>query len=145
MRKVIEMTLDLINENEKNVIKITIMMYDLIEENVFANEKSIEKSFASNFETSINEKSIEKLFVEKFIDQSNIIQQILKTYFLNNVFQRVIKVKRFNQKKISIDLIRKELKLKLNNCELKKNSLNEKSHLWLKKRTFLRKYYQINS
>ena len=73
MRKVIEMTLDLMNEREKNVIKIITMMYDLIEKNVLANEKSIEKSFASNFETSTNEKSIEELFVEKLIDQSNIM------------------------------------------------------------------------
>ena len=53
---------------------------------MFANEKSIEKLLASNFETLTNEKSIEKLFAEKFIDQSNIMQQILKTYFLNDVF-----------------------------------------------------------
>ena len=73
IKKVIKMTLDLINEREKNVIKIIMMMYNLIDEEMFTNEKSIEKSFTSNFETLINEKSIEKLFVEKFIDQSNII------------------------------------------------------------------------
>ena len=123
IRKVIEMTFDLMNEREKNLTRITIMMYDLIEKNVLANEKSIEKSFASNFETSTNEKSIEKLFVEKFIDQSNIMQQILKAYFLNDVFQRVIKVKRFDHRKISIDLIRKEFNLKLKNCDIKENFL----------------------
>ena len=73
MKKVIKMTFDLINEREKNVIKITIITYDLIEKEMFANEKLIEKSFASNLETLINEKSIKELFVEKFINQSNII------------------------------------------------------------------------
>ena len=68
MRKIIEMTLDLMNEREKNIIKIIIIMYDLIEENVFTNETSIEKLFASNFEILTNEKLIKKLFVEKFID-----------------------------------------------------------------------------
>ena len=66
-------------------------MYDLIEKKVFANEKLIEKSFASNFEISINEKLIEKLFVEKFIDQLNIMQQILIIYSQDDVFQRVMK------------------------------------------------------
>ena len=33
MKKVIEMTLDLINEREKNVIKIITIMYNLIEKN----------------------------------------------------------------------------------------------------------------
>ena len=137
MRKVIEMTLDLMNEREKNVTRITIMMYDLIEKNVLANEKSIEKSFASNFEASINEKSIEKLFVKKLIDQSNIIQQILKTYSLDDVFQRVMKVKRFDYQKILIDLIRKKLKLKLKNCEIKENLLWVKNRIYvLEKKSF---------
>ena len=74
IKKVIKMTLDLMNEREKSVIQIIIMMYNLIEKKVFANEKSIEKSFANNFETSINEKSIEKLSIEKLIDQLNIMQ-----------------------------------------------------------------------
>ena len=120
-------------------------MYDLIEEKVFANEKSIEKSFASNFETSINEKSIEKLSIEKFIDQSNIMQQILKTYFQDDVFQRVMKAKRSNQRKISIDLVRKEFKLKLNDCELNKKNLSEESHLCSRKEISLRKSHQANS
>ena len=131
MRKIIEMTLDLMNEREENVTRIITMMYDLIEKNVLANEKSIEESFASNFETLIDEKSIEELFVEKLIDQSNIMQQILKTYFLNDVLQRVMKVKRFDHRKISIDLVRKELKLKLKNCEIKENLL------WVKDRIYV--------
>ena len=137
MRKVIKMTLDLMNEREKSVIRIAIMMYDLIEKEVFANEKSIEKSFASNLETSINEKSIEKLLVEKFIDQSNIMQQILKTYFQDDVFQRVMKAKRSNQRKISIDLVRKELKLKLKDCEIKENLFWMKNRIYvLEKKSF---------
>ena len=131
IKKVIEKTLDLMNEREKSVTKIIIIIYDLIEEEVFANEKSIEKLFASNLETSINEKSIEKLFVEKFIDQSNIIQQILKIYSQDDVFQRVMKAKRSNQRKISIDLVRKELKLELNDCEIKE------IFFWVKNRIYV--------
>ena len=67
MRKIIEMTLDLINEPEKNVIKIIIIMYDLIEKNVIANKKLIEKSFASSFETSTNEKSL--MFTRQFFSR----------------------------------------------------------------------------
>ena len=69
IRKIIEIVFKLMNDNQKKVIELIVILYELSEKKFYANEKLIEKSFAkSNFENSIKKKLIEKLFIDNFID-----------------------------------------------------------------------------
>ena len=86
------------NEHQMNVAKLIIKMYELIEENIFDVEKSIEKSISNIFKIdSINEKSLTKSNIEQFINLIIIIKRIKTTYFENEIFQQFMNVKRTNK------------------------------------------------
>ena len=50
---------------------------------------------------------------------SNFLFRIQAIYKKNSILQTIMKVKNDNDRKISIKLIKKNIRLKLNNCEIK--------------------------
>ena len=63
------------NERQMNVAKSITMMFELIEKNLFDDEKSIEKSSSNIFSIDlINEKSTEKSNINQFINLTNIVR-----------------------------------------------------------------------
>ena len=91
------------------------------EKKLFANEKSNEKSSAKRvFEKkSTIEKSKEKSTIDSFMFQFDIIKQIKTTYSNDIILQKIMKNKRNDLKRISTNIIKIEIRLKLKNCEIK--------------------------
>ena len=121
IRNVINFASLLMNENQKNIIILAIMLYELNEKKFCANEKSNEKSFTKRvFEKkSTIEKSKKKSTIDSFMSQFDIIKQIKTTYFDNIILQKKMKSKRIDLKRISTNIIKIEIRLKLENCEIK--------------------------
>ena len=122
------------NEREKTIASLIVMLYDLSEKKFDTDEKSIIESFAErHFEkNSIKEKSIENFFIDILIAQSNIMTQIIAVYFYDVNFQRVIEVKRLEFRRIFVDIIKTKIRLKLDDCEIRNNDL-----LWVKNRLYV--------
>ena len=107
IRKVIKIVLKFMNDNRKKIIELIVMLYELSEKKIYANEKLIEKSFAKSiFENSINEKLIEKSFIDNLITQTNIIKRIKVIYFNNKMLKKLMKCKRENLKHIFSNFIK---------------------------------------
>ena len=121
IRNAINFAFLLMNENQKNVIILAIMLYELSEKKFFADEKSDEKSSAKRvFEKkSTVEKSKEKSAIDSFTSQFDIVEQIKAAYFDDIILQKIMKSKRSDLKRISTNIIKIEIRLKLENCEIK--------------------------
>ena len=113
------------NEREKTITSLIVMLYDLNEKKLDINEKSIIESFVKKHleKNSIKKKSIENFFIDIFIVQSNIMIQIIVVYFYDVNFQRIIEIKRLKFKRIFVDIIKTKIRLKFDNCEIKNNDL----------------------
>ena len=133
MRKAIELVFKLMNENRKNTATLAIMIYELSEKRFYAKKKLNEKSFAKkNLENdAFNEKSKEKSLNDNLTIQSNIMKRIEAIYFDDVILQRIMKNKRNEQKRISINITKIEIKLKLKNCEIKKNLFYVKNRIYV--------------
>ena len=96
IRNVINLASLLMNENQEKIIILTIMLYELNEKRLFANEKSNEKSFAKNdFEKKSKiEKLKEKSTIDSFMSQFDIIELIKIIYSNDIILQKIIKSKR---------------------------------------------------
>ena len=88
------------------------MLYELSEEKLFANEKSNEESFVKSILE--NESTI-----DSFTTQLDIVKLIKTTYFDDIILQRIIKSKRERLRRISSNIIKIEIRLELNDCEIK--------------------------
>ena len=121
VRNAIKLTSLLMNENQKKIIILATMLYELSEKRLFANEKSDEKSSAKRvFEKkSTIEKSKKELTIDSFMSQFDIVEQIRATYSDDIILQKIIKSKRNDLKRISTNIIKIEIRLKLENCEIK--------------------------
>ena len=97
-------------------------MYDLSEKKSIV-EKSIEKLTVNDVENEKNEQKInEELLVDDdFNAQSNIMKLIKTIYFDDVIFQRLMKVKRLNKKRVFLNITKIEMKLKLVRCEIRNN------------------------
>ena len=113
------------NEREETITSLIIMLYDLSEEKLETNEKlTIESSAKRHLENdSIEEKSIKESFIDIFIAQSNIMTRIIVVYFNDDNFQKVIEIKRQEFKRIFVDIIKTEIRLKRDDYEIRKNDL----------------------
>ena len=116
------MTFVLINEREKTRASLAIMLYDLSEKRLETNEKSTIESIAEKHlkNDSIEKKSIEESLIDIFIVQSNIMTRIIAVYFNDENLQRVIEIKRQEFRRIFVDIIKTEIPLKLDDCEIRK-------------------------
>ena len=134
MRKAIKMTFAFMNEREKTITSLVVMLYDLSEQKFETNEKSTVESFVERHleDDSIKEKSIKKSFIDTFIAQSNIMTRIIVVYFNDDNLQKIIEVKRQEFKRIFVDIIKTKIRLKLDDCEIRKNDL-----LWIKNRLYV--------
>ena len=109
------------NENQENVITLATMLYELSEKKLFANEKSDEKSSAKRVleKRSAVEKSEKESTIDSFTFQFDIVKQIRTTYLDDIILQRIMKSKRSDLRRISTDIIKIEVRLKLEDCEIK--------------------------
>ena len=127
VRNVIELISNLMNERQMNVARIITMMYDLIEENVFDDEKSVEESSSNIFEIDLmNEKSVKESNIEQFINLSNIMKRIKATYFDDDVLQQFMNAKRTEKRKISFNFYKKNVRLKLKDCKIQNDFFESK-------------------
>ena len=95
------------------------MLYDLSEEDSLEKQKNDEKSSTNDLEKN-NEREIdEELLLDTFNDQSNIMKLIRAIYLDDIILQRVMKIKRESKRQMSMNITRIELKLKLEECEIK--------------------------
>ena len=60
-----------------------------------------------------------KSTIDSFMFQFDIIEQIKTTYSNDIILQKIMKNKRNNLKRISTNIIKIEIRLKLENCEIK--------------------------
>ena len=75
----------------------------------------VEKTLNEDVEQKVNK----KLLVDELDVQSKIIKLIREVYSENVIFQRLIKVKRLKKRRVSVDIIKIEVKLKLKRCEIR--------------------------
>ena len=121
------------NENEKNTIELIVMLYELNEENFFANKKSIEKSLVEeNFENShFNEKSIEKSLKKNFIVQTDFVARIKIVYSDDVIFQKIIQSKRKNRRRIFKNITKSKMRFELDDCNIINEMLYIKNKLYV--------------
>ena len=133
IKKIITVIFALMNENKKIVISLVVMMYELSEKKFYTNEKSIKKSFASEFfEINLSsEKSLKKSFDNRLFVQSDIMQRIEIVYSNDVTLQQIMKIKRNDLKRVFSNIIKKNVRLKLENCEIK----NE--FFWMKNKLYV--------
>ena len=148
VRNVINLASLLMNESQEEIIILTIILYELNEERFFANEKSNEESSAKDvFEKKLKvEKTKEKSTIDSFMFQFDIVKLIKTIYSNDIILQRIMKNKRNELRRISINIIKIEIRLKLNDCEIKDDLF------WIKKRTLriskwrcICRYIEINT
>ena len=134
VRKAIEMTLALMNEREETVASLAVMLYDLSEKKFETDEKSTVESSAERHleDDSIEEKSTEEFSIDTFTAQSDIMTRIIVVYSNDDNLQKIIEVKRQELRRISADIIKTEIRLKFDDCEIRKNDL-----LWIKNRLYV--------
>ena len=112
------------NENQKKIIILTAMLYELNEKRLFADEKSNEESFVKS--VLENEST-----VDSFTTQLDIIELIRTIYLDDIILQRIMKSKRERLRRISSNIIKIEVRLELDDCEIK-NEL-----FWIKSRLYV--------
>ena len=133
VRNAISLASLLMNESQKKITILATMLYELSEEKLFANEKSDEESFAKDVleKRSKIEKSKEKSTVDSFMSQFDIIELIKTTYSNDIILQRIMKSKRNELRRISIKIIIIEIRLKLDDCEIKDDLFWMKDKLYV--------------
>ena len=139
VRVVIVVVSKLMNEIEKSSMNLISMIYDLSEKELdrimtttLANilENSIDVAFESttivdftiefeNNELINNASTINAL--KSDASQTKLMNRIRQIYLNDIILQRIMKAKREDFKRISIDITKNEVKLELENCEIKKN------------------------
>ena len=97
-------------------------MYDLNEKKSTV-EKSIEKLTTDDAENEKNEQEInEELLVDDDFNAQSNIMKLIKTIYLDDViFQRFMKIKRLNKKRVFLNITKVEVKLKFVRCEIRNN------------------------
>ena len=134
VRVVIAAISKLINKTKKSPINLATILYNLSEKNLEkiklitatlanvldAKEQAFEISIVAN---SIVDDFVSKNFFQKNISKINIysknlIELIRQTYHDNEILQRIMKIKKTNLRRISTNLTKKNVKLKLENCEI---------------------------
>ena len=133
VRKAIAVTSALMNENKKTIISLVAMMYELSEKKLYANEKSIKESSASKFleVDSSSEKSLEKSLDDQLIAQPDIMQRIETAYSSDVTLQRIMKIKRNNLRRVLSNIIKKDVRLELDDCEIKNELFWVKNKLYV--------------
>ena len=129
VRRVVELTSMLLNEFEKNIAWLVALIYDLNEEKL-VDVKIIEKSstkrvLIENDEQNVNEK------LDEFNVQLEIMKLIKAIYFDDIILQRLMKTKRLEKRKISINITKAKIKLKLKRCEIRDDLF------WMKERIYV--------
>ena len=129
----IKLTFMLMNENEKNVVTLIVMIYELNEEKSFANEKLIEKSFVKNiFENfSFNEKLFEKSSKKNITFQSNFMKRIKVAYLNDIIFQKIMQNKRNDHRRVLKNVTKTKIKLEFNDCTITNNLFYVKNKLYV--------------
>ena len=122
------MTSKFMNESEKIVITLTIMLYELNAKN--------EKFESNNDDVTSNEKTMStnekiKNFENEKVFESSVVEKIKNAYSNDVIFQRIMKNKRNEKKKISIDITKSKVKFELENCEIIKNFFYVKKRLYV--------------
>ena len=131
IRKVVELISMLLNESEKNVAWLIALIYDLNEKE-FVDEKFIEKSSTERIQNENEKQKVnEELLVDEFDVQFEIMKLIRAIYFDDIIFQRLMKIKKFERRKISINITKAKIKLKLKRCEIRDDLF------WVKKRIYV--------
>ena len=133
VRKAIEVAFALMNGSKKIVTTLAVMLYELSEENLYADEKSMIESSAENAleNDSKSEKSMKESLSDRLTDHSDIMVRIVAIYSDDDILQRIIQVKREKLRRVLADIVKSEVCLKLRDCEIK-NEL-----LWIKKRLYV--------
>ena len=109
------------------------MLYELSEKKLFANEKSDEESFAKDIleKKSKIEKSEEKSTIDSLMSQFDIVKLIRTIYSNDIILQKIMKSKRNELRRISINIIKIEVRLKLNDCEIRDDLFWMKNKLYV--------------
>ena len=133
IRNAISLASLLMNESQKKITILATMLYELSEKKLFANEKSNEESSAKNVleEKSRTEKSEKESAIDSFMSQFDIVKLIRTAYSDDIILQRIIKSKRNELRRISINIIKIEVRLKLNDCEIKDDLFWMKDKLYV--------------
>ena len=121
VRNAISLASLLMDESQEEITILATMLYELSEEKLFAGEKSDEESFAEDVfgEESRAEKSEEESAVDSFMSQFDIVELIRTAYSDDIILQRIMKSKRNGLRRISIDIIKIEVRLELDDCEIR--------------------------
>ena len=124
VRNAINLASLLMNEGQKKIIILTVMLYELSEERLFANEKSDEESSVKSILE--NESTADSITA-----QLDIVELIRTTYFDDIILQRIMKSKRERLRRISSDIIKIEVRFELDDCEIKDELF------WIKNRLYV--------
>ena len=153
VRVVIVVVSKFINEIEKSSINLIAMIYDLSEKKLEIDETMI-VTFANIVENSIDIASKDTIIVDFIFDnefannalvhesstinafevdasQMNLMNRIKQIYLDDVILQRIMKAKRENLRRISINIIKKEVKLELDDYEIKNDLFWVKNKLYM--------------
>ena len=108
------------------IAKFAFIIYDLYKTNI-NNEIFLKKSLF--YILKIVEKFLKKLII--FIVKIDLITQIKEMYIENEIAQRIIITKIFEQKRIFYNLIKKRVRIELKNCEIYNDIFYIKSRFYV--------------
>lgn len=125
VRKAIEMALALMDEREETIASLAVMLYDLSEERLEADEKSMIESPVKKHlgDDPVEEEQMEEPSTDTPTVQSDIMARIIAAYPNDGNLQRVIEVKRQGFRRIPADIIKTGIRLELGDCEIRENDL----------------------
>ena len=124
----------LINKTKKSLVNLATILYNLSKKNlekiettivVFADVLDTKKQafkilIVANFivddfvSKNLSQKNVSKVNIYS----ENLIEFIRQVYHDNEILQRIMKIKRTDFRRISTNLTKKSVKLKLENCEI---------------------------
>ena len=118
----------LLDEVPHTISSLTAMVYDLGERDI-DEEELLKESPSTASKSSVEESS--KELTDDFIIESNIVLKVKRLYKKNKVLQRIILAKKNGQRRISQDLIKNDLRLELEDCQLEDDLLYVRKRLYV--------------
>ena len=131
VRKAINIISKLINKNQEEIVILTFIIYNFSEKKLYTKKKVKNEILTNENSDEILSNKTTKILSNKNKVALNIINNIKNVYFNDVIFQKIINSKRNSDKRISINITKNKIKLKLRNCDIRKKLLYIKNRIYI--------------
>lgn len=133
VRNAVKIAPKLMDEGEKDAATLTVMLYELSEEGLYAGEELDEESNAERNleEDTLDGESEKEPSDENLITQANIMERITAAYSDDVTLQRIMESKRRGDRRIPADITKIGVRLELGDCELRDDLFYVKNRVYV--------------